>query len=1002
MTLFTDVKAAIRQSPDVVLRSLGLAVEHQISGDWTPVKCPLCADSGGSASATPEGFLRCHQCNTKLDVFAWVGQRDKQKPYAVAVSLAKQLGVELRKVARRSGRDMPPRMTEEVLEQATDALWSAPAAGVCRDFLAERKLDLDPPLLAELGVGWIAGHIIFALRERSGQLRERYRGYVPNSSHKWSWFGRGTGGVGLWLVNRPVRDRILMLEGEWDVLTALVRLRMEDAGWSVVTWTGGASSGPSASEIPKEWRSKDVHLCYDNDVFQGADYSKYWAKDSRGTQQTRHLLQNLLGKISPMLRDHGCTVWIRQVPIDPREVWGGDFRDWVDRGGKNVDDLPCFKFDTLPPLVPPRQDLDFDDLWEGHAGEQVRTRAQVSMIAGDDYVFPTIAILKCQQGQLPMCASCAAPRLFPDGIVSLHEYQEAVTLGIAHQDLEGYLLKHVIKRPKSCPEARLSTVEGKACSYWRAVRAGLSDDTRQRSLSVVSTEPPSLSGEVEISGRLYSHSSGVVFMADQVIPLDRAEVDLTSVDQDLKMRAPHGAVTTEQIDAYLDYRWRDISRSVTRVHGRRDIHVACELLFHSVTGINVGGKLRRGWLDVALLGDTRSGKSMTMRGLIDWLHLGAIHSAVDNISRAGLIMGADHRGMLRPGLMTKSHRKLLALDEFHWLVNARTLGEDHPMSWMQSARDDGRVHGIKIYGDRALPARVRLMTISNWAKSRKRAFVWPCEHLAWLYGSPETLSRLDFGLIVEGPPSQQEFDEVDPVWNVDLTKALVLRAWAMEPHQVVIEKEAETLAFDMAESCRSQLSYDRVPLYTPEEKPYSILRIATAVANICFSHLPADSYSCVVRPVHVHWACEWLWHTWTLSGYDRYSAAVLANSAPDSSFAIEKLLTIALGLDDPPQAARVLEILMGGVSPVHDAQLLGLVNDSDRHRFFSQGAKVNALTPGKDADRGRVVLTDVGHDVAKKLAELARDDPQTYVYRYKRLLAWSGKDALDIQPLRTG
>lgn len=999
MSIFDDVRRAIALSPHSTLESLGLEPQKKIDGEWTPIKCPLCTDSGGSASITQEGFIKCHQCGVKGDVFTWFGMKEALKPYDAAVMLAERLRVV--RTVPKPGR-LPYRMTEDVLAQAVHDLWTTPAAGVCRDFLAERKLADDPELLSKLGIGWIEGYIVFGQRDEGGMLKERFRTYTPNSLSPWRWTGRGTGGVSLWLTERPLRDRVLMLEGEWDVLTAILRLRLEDQGWTVVTWNGGASSGPSLADVPRGWRGKDVHLCYDNDVFQGPDYDNYWTNGKTNQSKNNTLLKNLLGKVAPTLREAGCAVWIRQIPIDPRVVWGGDFRDWVNGGGTDLTALPCYRFETLPPVVPRRQELEFDDLWNDHIGEPVKTRAQVSHVYSDDIVMPTTALLQCQLGQLPVCNACQGPRRFSNGVVPLAEHQEVLMLGVVHKDLENYILKHVVKRPKACPEARIATQEGQPASLWYATRSGVSDDTRQRTLPVVSLEPPSLSGEVEISGRVYSDSSSLAFYAETVVPLDRAEVDLTRTQVDLRRFACSRATETRHIDDYLDRRWRDISRHVTRVHGRRDVHVACELLFHSVAGLAIGGKVRRGWLDVALLGDTRSGKSMTMRGLIDWLQLGAIHSAVDNISRAGLIMGSDHHNNLKPGLLTKSHRKLLVLDEFHWLVNSRKLGDDHPMSWMQSARDDGRVHGIKIYGDRILPAKVRLMTISNWARSRKRSFAWPCEHLAWLYGSPETLSRLDFGLIVDGPPSQQTFDPVESNWTVDMARALVLRAWAMEPHQVILEKPAVELAFELAESCREQLSCDRVPLFTPEEKPYSILRIATAVANMCFSYPAEDVYSCVVQPVHVNWAFEWLWHTWTLSGYDKYSSATMSNTRPETVFAIEKLLTVTLRLDDPAQAARVLDIIMGGLHPTFDAPLLGLVVDADRYRFFSSAARINLMTPGRDADRGRLVLTDVAHDVAKRLADMARSDPEGYIHRFRQLSSWSTGGSLDIKPLMLG
>lgn len=998
MTIFEDIKRAVSERHEEVFRELGLNVDKFTNGTWTSAKCPLCDDTGGSASVTSQGFLKCFQCGTKADLFDWLAQRDKCKPHEAAFNLARQLGIDTQGgVKTKRAGQMPARMTEEILEKAINDLWSSDAAKPCRKFLEDRKLDSDPEFLAELGIGFIKGYLIFAQRDHYGAIQDRFRGYLPGGSTKWQWFGRGAGGPAIWLAHREPRDRILLCEGEWDVLTALLRMRLEDYGWSVATWTAGAASSPALGDIPKSWKGKDVHICYDNDVFQGPDYNNYWTQDKRGEQKVRALLKNLLTKVAPTLQDAGCTVWIRQIPIDPKEILGGDLRDWYNRGGSSLNDLPLFKFSTLPQYGSPESCLEFDELWEGHLDEKVKVRTQVSMIGGDDFVVPSIMELKCQMGQLSVCMSCHGPRKFPDGIIPLDGYREQVCIGMQRDNLEDYLLKHVVKRPKACPEARLTTLEGKSASMWRGIRPDARDDTRQRTLPIISIQPPSLSGEVELTGKIYSNSGSICFFADQVQQLDRAEVDLNGIDFELRNLTPWQAEDTRQIDDYLDFRWRDISKHQTRVFGRRDVHVGCELLFHSVLGIPVGGKVRRGWLDVTLIGDTRTGKSMTIRGFIDWLRLGSIHSAVDNISRAGLIMGADSKGMLRPGLLPKSHRKLLCLDEFHWLVNSRILGQDHPMSWLQSARDEGRVYGVKIYGDRALPAKVRFLTISNWARSRRRTFTYACEHLAWMYGSPETLSRLDFGVVVEGPPSQFDFDEVEHRWQADYAKALILRAWAQDATQVILEPEAEQLAFEASDSWKHVYAYDKIPLYTPEEKPYSILRIATAVANICFSHHMRDPYSVIVRPVHVQWAIQWLKSMWDACEYDRFSRATITVNANDSPFGIERFLVAYLRLDDPQGAIRILAALMNGFTK-DEIQMLG-IQPQDQTLFLSKGLKMNALHPSGEESRNKFVLTDAAHDIALRLSELAMNDPDLFVDRYRRLMAWSNNDPQNLVPI---
>lgn len=994
MTVFESVKKAVAQAPEVILAELGVNLETKIRNEWTQCRCPLCDDRSGSASITARGFLHCHQCSSNLDLFEWVSLKTHEPIHEIAIRLAERLKVEITKPpAQKHSGQMPARMTEEVLTHAINDLWTADQASQARKFLAERKLDGDPEFLGELGVGFARGYIVFAQRDHNGKIQDRYRGYLPGGTIKWQWFGKGSGGPGIWQGHRPVQatTKVLMLEGEWDVLTAYLRLQLHEAGWSVATWTAGASSSPKLHDIPKAWYNHEVHICYDNDVFQGIAYDKYWVKD-KSQRKLEQLRRNLLTKVAPTFAEAQCDVIIRQIPIPAVELWGADFRDWVNRGGINLADLPAFPLDKIPSLTNPIEQLDFDELWDGHLGQRVSSRMQVSAIGGDDLIFPTTCMLKCQLGQLACCSTCRAPKEFADGFIPTEEYQQELSIGLAEDDLEAYVLKHIVKRPKSCPEARIVVVEGKPASHWAATRTG-GDDTRQRTLHVISTQPPSLSGEVDVSGVLHSHGNGLLMFADHVNQLDRAEVDLGSIQGDLRRHCPVNAESVEVIDEYLDTRWKDISKHATRVFGRRDIYVACELLFHSVIGIMVSGKVRRGWLDIAILGDTRTGKSMTINNLIKWYQLGGMVSAVDNVSRAGLVMGADGKGMMKPGLLTKSHKKLLAMDEFHWLVNKRSMGDDHPMSWLQSARDEGKVYGVKIYGDRALPAKVRLITISNWARSSRRSHAYPCEHFGWVYGSPETLSRLDFGLVVEGPPSSDEFDDVPEVFNLELARSLVLRAWAQDANQVIVRPESEALAFEYAASWKHKFTSEKLPLYTPEEKPYSLLRIATAVANLCFSHVPGDPYSVVVNTVHVEWAAAWLLHVWEASGYDQFSRSALRNDTEDSPFAIERFLMVNLRLDDPAHASRVLDAFMHGFDSHDDCAMLGLISEDDKRSFISKGTRLNVLTHGGGDRRGMFVMTDIAHRVAMQLKQLSLDDPDEFVTRYRKLVSWTRADS---------
>ena len=116
MTIFSAVKKAIATDPEAILRKLNVQVKKHVHGEWTQCKCPICDDESGSASVTPVGFLRCHQCSAKMDVFEWLSHRDGGSQLDACKRLAAELGVEAQpyKRAKRS-RGLASWMNDDLL-----------------------------------------------------------------------------------------------------------------------------------------------------------------------------------------------------------------------------------------------------------------------------------------------------------------------------------------------------------------------------------------------------------------------------------------------------------------------------------------------------------------------------------------------------------------------------------------------------------------------------------------------------------------------------------------------------------------------------------------------------------------------------------------------------------------------------------------------------------------------------------------------------------------------
>lgn len=1000
---FALVKVALPAQADAILAEFGVRHHREgtvLKGDWTTgFLCPLCGDKSGSASFTHQLFLKCHQCGTKADVFDWLCKHTGKRPWDLCKELAARLQVTLPKGQRptRAQKGMPGKMTEPLLLAAIHDLWEHADAAPARAILAERKLD-DQVLLTELEVGWIRGWIIFVTRDEHGGLRDRYRAWNPaNPKLRWMWFGQGTGGPGIWPSRAaPSESKVMLLEGESDVMTALVRLRLHEQGWHVCTWTAGATSCPQPKDVPRSLHGKPCYIGYDNDVFQGPDYQGYYVETKPGKDPahariaSEQRLRNLLQKVGPLFESLGCAVTIMQCPVDPRAKYGGDFRDWVNDGGRELSDWKCYPLGELPEYGKLVIDLPFAEIF-GTLHKPVRTRTQVEAIARDDVTLSNLFEMKCEMGQHPACSLCPGARLFPDGMIDMHGFQRELAVGLEQQNVSEKIIKDVIQRPRGCPRIEVVPVDVTNGSEWKGMQPGKVDDSTQRILHVFSAEPPSLSGEMEIEGVAYPNArgNGVVFLAEKVRHLDKAEVDLAPVMQELMQECPAFSDRLEDLDAFFDRRARDLGFHVTKIYGRRDIQVAHDLLMHSVHRAVLFGANQRAWLDICVYGDTRTGKSLTFRRMIEFHGMGLSHTAVSNISRAGLLMGAGKDGLCKPGLMPRCNKKALMLDEFHFLVQNNV--NEHPMSWMQSARDDGVASGVKIYGNRDLPAAVRLVTVANWMNNKRRVYQFDCEHLGALYGSPETLARLDFALAVNDKPTQVTLDQVPQFWTRERTRALILRAWSQDADQVIIEDDAAELARAFCREWQDLFDSEQLPLFTPEEKSHSILRVAIAVANCVFSHPKNDPYSCHVRKVHVEWAANWLVHTWKQSGYDLYSQKRREAHKILKIFDAERSFTWSLGLEDQDIAISKLEQFLTPFGAIEIVTLTGM-EPQLAHSWLSKMIALHVFerVREKNAYTVRYQLTQGGQQLVANMIRLAENDVAAWVERYAAIKNWMG------------
>lgn len=988
---FAAVRAAFASGKQPILQKLGVQLKaNEPKGDWWQVCCPVCTDTSGSASlSVSSGYLICHQCGEKADLFNWWKRRaGLGTAWAACKDLAEQVGVQLKESSGKKRGRMPPALDLELLHSAIYDLLESPDAESLRQFMAARNC-FDPEILERFGIGYIAGRIVFAQWGPNGALRGRYRSYDPQGGNlKWIWsksLPGSHGAVGFWpYAMVPKGAAIWLLEGEWDVLTAWIVMRLQGHGIYCFTWTGGAGSPIPAHMIPESWWNREIHICYDNDTFQGPEIACRAPSDVKRQEMVRRR-KNLVS-IAENFAAQNCTVYLRAVPIDPLKQWGADFRDWVAGGGTDLAELSCYPLSAIQKEERIFKPVTFNQLF-GCTETDIRSTLQVSTIQEDVLSVPRTTCVECPAGTKSECAKCQVPTVAPNGILDWAGREHQLAECLLARDQQAFIINDILQKPRGCNQCRVYHKTIDTGANWQAMPPVGEENEGGRALTVVSHDLPPLSGSCEVEGTVYAVGKSSMLFATRIRALERELPNLQDHGVTLRKLCPTDTNSLQHLDDYLRFRAADLAANVTRIYGREDIHLALELTFHSALWFDWRGRRRRGWLDCMVIGDTRTGKSAAASGYINHLGLGYHQTVMDNYSRAGLTLGltGTRDGLrMRPGLWPRQHGKAMVIDEVHHMV-ASGSHKEHLFTFLQSARDQGRVEGVKIYGSQQLPAAVRTMCIANWWQSMRTSFNYPIEHLRRIYGPPECLSRLDFAVPVLFRLDDARPEEVEHVWTRELMRVLTLRAWAQEPEHIAIDEKAEAYA-DQVIAEWADLYHEDLPLYTRKEKAVSLLRMAIAVANLSFSAPVGMPMTCHVRKVHVEWAAEWMRQQFHLLGYDAWSERRLQSVRVHSPWELEALLAASQNIEHPQQAIALLNQLFGNVTP----QLIDslYILDAGRGRAAQLMLRYGMFEVHRDGDRHSYVLTEGGSRFLQNMIDLAENHPEHFARRARALRYW--------------
>lgn len=682
------------------------------------------------------------------------------------------------------------------------------------------------------------------------------RKYRPNApSHRKIWWHRKD--------DRPKpmfpesilldTDAVLITEGEFDAMVA------NQHGFPAVSGTAGA--GAWQVDWSRMFEGKQVYIVYDRDI-----------TGERGARQVAEALEPYAG-----------TIYIAKIPLKKKGADVSDFfidghddeefRDML-RRAKSYE-----KRVTDPSKMVPTHVSVIDSFDSQNVGRALEMSVLVSGRGKDPYSIPKNVQATCTMDAGPKCKFCPM----------LQQHHGDLTYTVPAWS--PHVLRMVGGTDQGMAEALRKTIGALKCDrlkhevqtyqtveqlYVRPSWDEESADFTPRKILSVGRHNTQPSQVINVTGTTWPDPKEQrnQFLAWQVHEADSAidEFKVTpEVVRELRQFQPdaNSSPLAKLGDIALD-----MEQHVTRIYGRLDLHAAVVLVYHSLMSFPFQGKVEeRGWLDVLVMGDTRTGKSEAAKRLASHYRMGKVVNC-EAASFAGIIGGLQQMGGSREwavtwGAIPMNDRRLVILDEASGLSH-----ED--IQKMSDARSSGYVLLQKIAQEQAW-ARTRLVWLSNPRSENMDHYTYGVQAITPLIGNREDIARFDFAMAltqhdVGMKRIQQAPSIIPPTFTSEACQQLVLWAWSRTTDDVEWVGEAERDVLIAAEWL-SKRYVPEPPLLQKENARVKVARVAVALAATTFSTDGAGR-KLLVKHEHVDGALRFLHGLYQKDtfGYARMSA----------------------------------------------------------------------------------------------------------------------------------
>jgi 5S rRNA maturation endonuclease (ribonuclease M5)/predicted transcriptional regulator len=718
----------------------------------------------------------------------------------------------------------------------------------------KRGLDESDITLMKLGYDEKAERITIPIKDRYG-VTLNMRKYKPDADIKMMSYKKGYGSARLFPIypnDITKKDKFVLCEGEWDCML------LNKMGLPAMTVTGGAGHWKSNWTEDFNIKDKEIYIIFDCD-----EPGRKGAK-----------------RIADILSEHN-KVKIIDMKLKNKE----DITDFFITYKKSPKELFSIIIDT-DFYISSEVNEDYHETTLNEASKHGYYNSKImfkGIVVGKDlspYQIPHKLEIECKSsGSKEYCNFCGLSNGYSEVEINNREDILECT-GVNKQQLLGTVRKVagiyrkcqgaiIVKEAKRnvedikiIPEIDFAdNLEDSEYVVRKAFYLGNKIKANQTYLLYGTTLPD-------------PKNQQVVHVIDKAIPI-KDNIEEFKLDDDTKKRLSIFKLNGKSIKERLGAIYKDFTYNVTNIYQREDLLTAYDLVYHSVLSFDfLGHREKKGWCEVFVVGDSRTGKSNTIKELIRHYKAGERVTA-EGSSFAGLVAGlqqTQNKWTLMWGKIPLNDKKIPLNDK-----RIITIDESHSMKreeWgeLSDIRSSGIAEINKVQQQKTT-ARTRKIFIANPPSKRLVEYNYGVMSMKEIIGQNEDISRFDFALAVadtDVPDKEINKDyhgvEVPHVYTERACHELVMFAWSRKPENIKFENDAVQRILEVSNEFAKTFS-KAIPLVQGAEIRVKIARLSVALATRLYN-VDKTGENVIVTKDFVDYIRQYLMHIYSKDGFD--------------------------------------------------------------------------------------------------------------------------------------